>query len=322
MTAATREVGVDPRLIESHARLSRLMVAGRAGPGSATRGVPAVTLSYVDEANGRLVVGLAEVSGGAGGRLRSFLRREVGWTSPLEVRAFRPRRHANKTRHNRPLVGGLYIQVPDSQGEGTIGPWATRGGHPGFVTCGHVVVQAGRSVYQPANSPTNNWLVGSASAVSNYLGNGASSDSAFVPTEAGVVMANQIWRTANATYNVTGYIPPPVPGTMVYMQGGATATTERQGIVCGVNVTVTFLDGGTLVHQVLANYLSKAGDSGAPVYTKGAGHNVSVVGINVGGTAPQFTNPMPNPAIYPTNSSGEYAVISSWAAVVADLGLI
>jgi hypothetical protein len=274
---------------------------------------PAVHICHVAADDGHLVLGVADTAPAARRKLHA-----LAGGVPLRLFSCAPAvRHANKRDYNRPLLGGIYISCPAVTGEGTICISATRAGVPGFVTCGHVVGQAGVDVYQPRQSSTNNWLAGRSTVVSNYTGH-AASDSAFVALAGGVAMTPAaIWKS----YQAIGIYDAPAPGTAVSMQGASTQTTLRSGIVCGKNVTVTFADGGVLSNQLLANYLSTTGDSGAPVFYPLDGTSVLLVGLNVGATQPAYTNPPPNPAVYPPASNGTYAVISPWSNVESDLGL-
>jgi hypothetical protein len=197
----------------------------------------------------------------------------------------------------------------------------SREGVSGFVTCGHVVEKVGIKVYQPQKSDRNDWLVGESTVVSNYTGR-ALSDSAFVAAGRGVeITEHRIWKSSTKSYTVTGIYDAAKPGTEVSMQGASTATTLRNGVVCGTNVTVTFADGGVLTEQLLANYLSTEGDSGAPTFVTINDESVLIVGLNVGSTAPAHTNPAPNPGIYPPAGDGTYAIVTPWNNVERDLGL-
>ena len=102
--------------------------------------------------------------------------------------------------------------------------------------------------------------------------------------------------------------------------GASTQTALRAEDICAKNVTVTFSDGGVLSNQLLANYLSVAGDSGAPVfYPLDDGTSVLLVGLNVGAAQPADTNPQP--VGRPTAPNGTYAVIRPWRNVENDLEL-
>jgi hypothetical protein len=293
-------------LIEAHARFTSLMVD------------PAVdvpfTLCLIDPATAALLVGVADLSPAHHSAVR-----EIAGRAPFRIASFRAVRHANKQDHYRPLIGGIGIQCPDVAGVGTICVSAVSSGKSGFVTAGHVVDPVGTKAYQPRKSTVNDWLVGASTKVSSFK-TSANSDSAFVQLPSGVTITpNAIWKASAATYTVTA-VTDPALGTAVSMQGSASKTVERSGVIAGKGVTVTFVDGGTLVNQLLANYLSTEGDSGAPVYVKGAGDNVSLVGLNVGATEPAHTNPKPNEHTYPP-AGGTYAIISPWAAIKVDLNL-
>lgn len=279
-----------------------------------------VNLCYVDEASGRLIVGVSDDTMA----IRRSVTDLVG-DIPLRFFPCAPAaRHANKRGLNRPLIGGIYISRPEpsGRGEGTVCIGALRESIEGFVTCGHVVGDVGNQVYQPRKSEQSNWLVGQVAAVSNY-GGAAASDSAFVTTANGVhATPNAIWKSSSTAFRVIGIYDAPGPGTAVSMQGAATATALRSGLICGKNVTVTFADGGVLDNQLLANYLSQEGDSGAPVFfALDSDSSVLLIGLNVGATEPQYAEPEPDPDEYPPANSGAYAVISPWRNVEQNLGL-
>jgi hypothetical protein len=234
------------------------------------------------------------------------------------------RRHASKKDHNRPLIGGLHVTSPlpgNTYAEGSICVGAIRNGLLGFVTAGHVAAPAGTVFYQPRISNMNNWTAGTTAVVSGYAVN-AQSDSAFLrdgTVPPGSITRSRIWRSANSQYTVAG-VTVPVVNTAVFMQGAALAA-ERSGIICAVGATIRFADGGVLTGQCLASYRSREGDSGAPVYVKGADPQVSLIGLNVGATEPQYIDPPINPVAYPPADDGTYAIISPWANVAAELGV-
>lgn len=288
----------------AHERISVEMACRRLGA--------AINLCYVDEERGRVAVG---VSGPSPAERRRVY--ELAGGAALRFFSSAPAvRHAGKQDYNRPLLGGIQITVPLSPGRSEKGTICMRQGEDTFVTAGHVVGEVGKPVYQPITK--DEYLVGHALKVSNYRGR-ARSDSALVG-RAPVDKANEIWRTKTAAYNVFGIYDGPAPGTTVSMQGASTQTALQTGQICAKNVTVTFDDGGTLEGQLLANYRSIAGDSGAPVFVPHESGNVLLVGLNVGATLPQDVQPPPDQSRFPPYSNGTYAVISPWFNVEADLG--
>jgi hypothetical protein len=298
----------------AHQQISAMMIERRLSE------LP-ISLCYINHKTNRLVIGLADATPETARHYHRRLRAVIG-NVPVTLLACRAVRHANKQDYTRPLIGGILINCPDvgASGVGTICLVASRGGQQGFVTCGHVVVNADAEVYQPRQSTVNDWLVGTATVVSNYTGT-ANSDSAFVTAVDTVALSPlTIWKGSSALYTVTGLRVPGL-GQAVSMQGASNKTTERFGVIAGANVTVNFADGGVLQGQLLANYLSSDGDSGAPVYVKTNDTEVELVGLNVGGTEPQYTNPQPNQGTYPPASNGTYAIISPWASIEHDLGL-
>ena len=269
-------------------------------------------LCFIDS-SGQLVVGFDQ--GKVSPDIAARRLRDVVPDIPLRLGACSAQRHANKQDLNRPVIGGVIIRTPDVQGEGTVGIVDTLDSKLGIFTAGHVVEKVGTIVYQPRKSSQNDWEIGKATEVSNFSGN-AKSDSAFVELKNGVTATPLvIWKSGSSTYTVTGKGPPKV-GDMVFMQGATSQTVERSGKICSLNATVKFSDGGVLTEQYIANYLTKTGDSGAPVYIKKGGDNVTLIGLNVGGAKlADITADAPDPNTCPANSSGEYAVISAWENV-------
>ncbi|MBV9445899.1 MAG: hypothetical protein JO345_08395 [Streptosporangiaceae bacterium] len=271
-----------------------------------------VSLCYVDDPSGTVIIGIPDASPPLIDQyLRMFRHRIGAWPRMDEALTFLgcgpAFRHAKKTEYNRPLAGGLYITNPTGQGakaQGTICIAAKHGGNAGFVTAGHVADQNGTTFYQPRQSSVNDWMAGTTSAVTAFLGQ-ASSDSAFLAaatlqstsTQVGV-QYNSIWKNANSNYTVTGVAAPPTVGDQVSMQGAA-LLAERNGQIAAVDATIAFQGGGTLDHQLLATYQSREGDSGAPVYRKLNDPNVELIGLNVGAVD---TSTMPNPVTLPQNS--------------------
>ncbi|MGH8779296.1 hypothetical protein [Paraburkholderia sp.] len=296
-------------LHRAHRRISRMMT--RTGPR-----LP-VTLCYIDDRRGHVAVGIdtvAEIP-----RVRRDLEALAG-DAPLRMFPCAPAvRHANKQDYNRPLRGGLYLNCPNVQSEGTLCVAATRAGQQGFVTCGHVAVCAGVNVYQPRQSSVNDWRAGSVIAVSGYAGN-ANSDSAFVAGTTAIA-ERAIWRSSNSNYTIDAIYDAPAPGIAVSMQGASNQTALRSGVISARNVTVTFDDHGVLTNQLLANYLSSSGDSGAPVFHIAGETLVYMIGLNVGATLPGYVQPPPNTQQWPPAENGTYAVISPWMSVERDLNL-
>jgi hypothetical protein len=275
----------------------------------------AVNLCFLDEKRESLVVGMTDPTPDAVDRCRRFLHERACPAPVVFLRCPPAVRHANKQSHNRPLVGGLQVRTQANEA-GTICIAATRAGASGFVTAGHVVESVGTKVYQPQVSGQNDWLAGTTAVVSGYAGT-ADSDSAFLTNDA-PMDDKKIWRTNTTTYTVTGTSPVPALGTTVFMQGASTKTAERSGEIAGTDVTVNFVDGGVLRHQCVATYGSADGDSGAPVYLKDP---VLLVGLNVGATEARYIDPAPDEHTYPPVRD-EYAIISPWANIERDLGVV
>ncbi|WP_233838083.1 S1 family peptidase [Paraburkholderia sp. ZP32-5] len=296
-------------LQRAHERISDMMT------GAGTR-LP-VTLCHIDAECGHVAVGIDTAA--AIPHVRRDLEALAG-DAPLRLFHCAPAvRHANKRDHNRPLLGGLYLSCPEVQSEGTLCLEAKRHGQTGFVTCGHVAVREDVRVYQPRQSQANDWLVGQVVAVSGYASI-ASSDSAFVSCVTGI-RERAIWKSNGTEYTVDGIYDAPARGVAVAMQGASTQTTLRTGVICAKNVTVTFDDQGVLTDQLLANYRSSGGDSGAPVFYVADGASVYMVGLNVGATLADHADPQPDQGEWPPADNGTYAVISPWMNVERDLDL-
>jgi hypothetical protein len=301
-------------LEDARQRVSELMPKWQAA------GFP-VSLCYADERGGALVAGIPRTAPGDCQRYRELLGEQAGGVPVRLVPCGLARRHSPKNQFNRPLIGGLWTTAPLADGrfaQGTICVGADRAGQAGYVTAGHVADAVAVQFYQPRHSDHNNWQSGVVQVISGYAVR-ANSDSAFLAdSTGGQITRNRIWKGNNAQYTVTGVVVP-VPGTAVSMQGAAMAA-ERSGVICSAAATVTFDDGGILDNQYLATYRSRDGDSGAPVYVKGADPSVSLVGLNVGAAAPGDVAPAVNAVTYPP-ANNTYAVISPWAHVEADLGV-
>lgn len=277
-----------------------------------------IHLCHVDDDRDALVVGIKNPEPAVVDAYREYLRDLTGNLRVIFVRCGPAVRHAKKKEFNRPLVGGLGITCPDVDGEGTICVVASRHGERGFVTAGHVVQNKDVTCYQPRKSDKNDWSAGRATVVSNYKEK-AQSDSAFAVGST-TLASDQIWKSANSVYTVTGAANAPALGTEVFMQGSAMAG-ERSGQLAATGVTVDFEDGGVLENQWLANYDSRTGDSGAPVYLKTSGSTVELLGLNVGATEVRFVHPVPDETKYPPVKGDLYGIISPWSNVVSDLGV-
>jgi hypothetical protein len=307
--AATNYPALSAALQRAHERISDMMT------GTGTR-LP-VTLCHIDAGRGQVAVGIDTAASIP--HVRRHLEALAG-DAPLRLFPCAPAvRHANKRDYNRPLLGGLYLSCPDVQSEGTLCLAATRGDQTGFVTCGHVAVQDGVNVYQPRRSTVNDWLAGNVVALSNYL-DSASSDSAFVSCVTDI-RQRAIWKSNGTEYTVDGIYDAPALGVAVAMQGASNQTVLREGVICAKNVTVRFDDDGTLTDQLLANYVSSGGDSGAPVFYRAGGASVYMVGLNVGATLADNATPPPDQGTWPPADGDTYAVISPWMSVERDLGL-
>ncbi|HET7228372.1 MAG TPA: hypothetical protein VFJ16_00075 [Longimicrobium sp.] len=279
-------------------------------------GAPPLVLSCVDPAARVLRVGIDPAAALPRRDAEAWVREQVG-DVPVWVRPLTFHRHANKQALTRPLLGGVQITCPAAAGVGSIGVVVQRpsGGERGFVTAGHTVGAVNNVVYQPRQSTVNNWQVGVARVVSAYGGQ-ALSDSAFVgldPIPVDLPPIGYIWKSGTARYQVANVLPPALYGVPVMMQGASSATAERSGDIVSVGATVRFSDGGVLTGQIIAAYVSHAGDSGGPVYIPMSDNvNVHLLGINVGSSQSADINPAP--------PLGTYGVCSPWASIVSELG--
>ena len=276
-----------------------------------------LSLIYVDTERKELVIGMRYDSTVSYDECSRAMQLYIPGI-PFRFIYFDPVRHLNKQDHVRPLRGGLKISVPDVNGDGTLGLVVDNGGKRGFITAGHVVDDVGNDVFQPRKSDINDWKVGASTKVSNYKGT-AKSDSAFVELVQALnnTPKGKIWKSSAEQYDVTG-VAAAALNDAIFMQGAVLKTAESPGKVVSTSATVDFDDGGTLEEQVIADYKTVTGDSGAPVYKKTGGNNVEIIGLNVGGAEPQFVDPQPVDPPNPT--TGEYGIVSPWANMETDLG--
>jgi hypothetical protein len=206
-----------------------------------------------------------------------------------------------------PMVGGIEIQ-PQGTTASTMNIGVTdSSSHPGFLISGHGAnCQNQIGVYQPYAvwTPTRN--VGTVTI--NPTGT-RYSDSAFVQLNTGYSADPKIFKTGSSTYTVVGKKTSSLTpvGTSVRMSGTFSGETTGTIQAKGVGITNGYSCGPELRSQILTNYNSVAGDSGAPIFsTPDGSNNVYLYGIHVG-TA-KF-------------GSSTYRVYSPWEAIQSELGV-
>jgi hypothetical protein len=214
---------------------------------------------------------------------------------------------ASRTSYCDPVIGGIQVSVPSNPeyGSSTVTIAAKKGSTQGFVMSGHGAYNTGYSVYQPTSSPSSNYF-GTVDTISNWSTTDTS-DSAFVKdlTSSRNAAAN-IYRTSSTQYTVTGYA---TPSYQTHVQLTGYVSGERDGyVISSTPITVSF-DGSTLTDQIVANYITYGGDSGAPVYSyRTSAGPVTLYGIHVG-----------TYCITPGDCPAKF--FSKWSNVQTDLGV-
>lgn len=186
----------------------------------------------------------------------------------------------SRTTLTRPVIGGLRITA--SGRNGTLG-YATSGG---YVTCEHIGVIIGTTVYQGGSS------AGKVDKLSNYV----SSDSCFVKfsnVEA-TIYWSQVTKLAVSNYRN------PVVGEIAYKSGAATDVTI--GYIVSIESVYHPAAGKMLSHQAKTTINAAPGDSGSPVFTLLGGDRANVLGIIWGG-------------------DGTYSYMSQTGRIANDLGV-
>ena len=188
-----------------------------------------------------------------------------------------------------PLVGGISIGRADSPNDhsGTIGFRAKDSNNNiGFVTAGHVVqymTSTNTVIHQPHTSTSIIGTIPSNGDDVCYTGGGVESgertrngkicDFAFVKTNRGISINDDIYKTSRTTYDINALAIPSdqVRGTMLKLAGSnsGTITGSISDIVTGTN-------------QVRVNVQSLliGGDSGGPVFKSSTGaRNISTAEV-------------------------------------------
>jgi len=267
-------------------------------------------ISWIDDATDTLKIGIDSDYLKTNDKVSPQKIKEIlGADVPFEVTYGKVVRDGCSTRTSycTPVIGGIKLQVPTNPQYplSTVTIAAKKGTTSGFVMSGHGAYAIGKSVYQPT-SPTSTNLFGTVDAISNWSTTDTS-DSAFVKDLDSLRnAAANIYRTSTQQYTVTGYS---TPSYQTHVQLTGYISGESDGFVISSTPITVSLNGATLTDQIVANYSTLDGDSGAPVYsyTTSAGP-VTLYGIHVG----QY-------CITPTNCPGKF--FSKWSNVQTDLGV-
>jgi hypothetical protein len=268
-----------------HERITRFLaelgeakaVALPGGPGPG-QGLP-VRLVYVDEAAGKLVVGLAEDS--RDDRISHLERlRSVVGAIDVDVRYVTVTRDAcpSKTQECRPIRGGVKMNSA-----GTLSVVIEQGQHAPArytIVSSHVV---GAGVDRVVGQPMTNDTYGRVT-VNPPLANRASDAALTNVTSRHVeLLPYEIWAGPNdERFVVTGFNGAVAVGNEVSMQGWKSPDL-REGAVTAVNVTINDTKYGILRQQVLTDYPAETGDSGGPVLNINDTDNSAIyLGIHVG----------------------------------------
>ena len=306
-----------------------------------------LTLAYADPLKGEMEIGIMPDDSVSPGEYRRIISRYIPGM-PFRLVFFKPERHGNKQELNRPLSGGIIID-PGSGFSGTLGLVVKKSGVPGFISAGHVLESNNTKIYQPKKNNKNDWQVGVVTSVSNYKGKNTLSDSGFAKLQAANEDTNieaalgKIWKQKNneSFYTVTSSTSADnlSVGQEVWMQGSASSkTTVNKGKIVSTDATVSFMGGGSQKEQIITNYKTVVGDSGAPAFLNKGESKVSIIGLNIGGapiecitfddeeeddeeSSEENVKMKDKEERLPPNSrTKEYGVVSPWANIETDLG--
>ena len=207
----------------------------------------------------------------------------------------------SKAEAARPLWGGVAMATEGAGGTLTL--VVEKGGAHHTLLSAHVVGvgQTEQAVGQPRVTTTGTY----GTVKLNPAGPARASDSALASIDQLEITGqlDRIWRAPDEYYLVIAKAPTDqlTVGTKVYMQGASSAGLQ-EGKITATNVTSERPSGLVLTGQILADYTAIPGDSGAPVFLRGDGDQVTFAGIEVG-----------------SHCGGE--LFSPWAGIAADLGL-
>lgn len=205
----------------------------------------------------------------------------------------------------RPLIGGIQVEQSPTTAVGTLtAAFTDNNGVNGFVMSSHVANPAANGlVGQAIGQPDLSNLVGT--VIANPTLNNRVSDSAFVQLSAGQTTTPNIYPGEFVAGTMKSS---ETPDGMSISKYGIT-TGETSGYIIGKGLTVSDPYYGTLFNQVVTNYSSSGGDSGAPVFTNDDPNNVYLLGIHVGKLFVQG------------DPSTTYPVYSPWEGIRQELSL-
>lgn len=205
-----------------------------------------------------------------------------------------------------PVIGGVAVQPSGATGStltfkatsSTYGNGIVISGHGAQCTTGQQVAQpysvySGRNVAQVVVNP----------------GNDRYSDAAFAKINTGFSGDTKIFNDGSSTYNIIGKksSSQTPTGTSVRMSGLISGVTSGTITAKGVGFVNEFCGTWDLSSQILSNYASSSGDSGAPIFSvPDASNNVYIYGIHVGTL---------------TLSGINYKVYSPWESIASELGV-
>lgn len=186
-------------------------------------------------------------------------------TLKLELGSFEKISCSARDDDCRPLIGGLTVANEDETGDdhlGTLGYKAKVGSTVGFVITGHQAGAQGKDIIQPHDDVTE--IVGE---VDVHQEN-SDCDCAFVDVDGGISVNNEIYKSSNNVYTITGEVPESsqTVNSWVYKSGARTAVTL--GEIKGFNDD-----------DVLLYIYHGKGDSGSPVFDITSGDDVDLYGM-------------------------------------------
>ncbi len=286
-----------------------------------------IVLAYVDPIQPALVIGIDAQAALPPQQYRQRLRHFVE-SLPLRLQGVSLSRHSSagpKQQLFDPIIGGIQMVcnfTVEGYSPSTIAVVGSLGGTLGFIVSGHGVGKTNKAVYQPSSGSSNR--IGTVKLVSNWQG--GTCDAAWVQYKNATrqIPPKGLIYKNGAPYKVTGTKDSTHSNLkdQVTMQGSASAG-KSDGRIEALQATVKFASGSfesqTLSNQVLTNYKSIAGDSGAPVFEDAGGDNVTFLGVNVGEAA---ASDVVSVGQGPVSHLSEYGIYSPWESIVRELGAI
>ncbi len=219
----------------------------------------------------------------------------------------------------------------DSQ-QGTITIGATLNGENGFVTAAHTFIPENtdnprqQRIFEDGTGSRTDVITTLDKVYSNEDIRGKSADATFIP------IGNEF---TISTDTLTDHMDQPIT---IVEKGGLTLPVDTPiqmlNITHTIPGTIKMLDvtirdepdivNGTIVnHQILGDYSSKRGNSGAPIITVPEDGNARLIGVHTGKLCQYLStdNLMSSWAPNPNNCAVEWKVISPWEGVVGELGI-